>query len=127
LVYRIGNTTELASGTRIPPILGGVDPREARTGRSVEELIAIDPSLAGRSLNYVIEHNPVISILEQRDRTETTGLAGGGNLHQSYFWQERFFDCGLTEWPFVLAHLDVTNAPQSNYGYYGGGSRSALR
>jgi len=82
--FQIDNTTDLASGSRIPGILGGTS-----EGISVEELISARPDLRTKSIGSIIESNPIVSILKARTREQTTGLAGGGTMEQTFTWCER--------------------------------------
>jgi hypothetical protein len=118
--FEINNETELASGTRIPPILGGVDPSE-REGTSVEEVLKSNPSLETAPLYFIMATNPIISILEYRTRSETTGLEGGGAMRQTFTWREKYplidFGCtfflppGPTVLPFLSNAIGACHEP----------------
>jgi len=107
--FEIYNETELASGSRIPPILGGVHPGEK--GVSVEEVLESNPGLATEPLYVIIALNPIVSILEAKSQSETIGLEGGGAMEQTFIWCEKYplldFGCTffLPPWPAVLPFL----------------------
>lgn len=87
--FRIYNDTQLSSGTRIPPLFGGIHPSLAASGDTVEGLVRADPSLASVSLASLLRTHDIISILDIRTRAQTQGLhEGGGTLEQYYIWQE---------------------------------------
>jgi RHS repeat-associated protein len=118
--FQVHNRTTLESGTRIPPIFGGVDPKGAEAAFSVEELLQANPSLASQSLGSIMDSYPIISILESKTRRKTTGplnglleLEGGGTMRQTFIWREQYpllgcFDW-LPPWPIVLQFLTIDN------------------
>lgn len=100
--FRITNDTELRSGTRVPPILGGVHPSQEASATTVEDIIAANPFLASVPLPIIIATNPVISVLSMKRRDETRGLEGGGTMKQVFEWKEQHpFKCD----PLPLALL----------------------
>jgi hypothetical protein len=108
VAFWIHNVTDLASGSRIPPFLGGVDPATAANGTSVEKVLEQYPLLWFAPLPTIIDFFPVISILEPRLREETGGfldLEGGGTMEQIFVWQEQYFPCGLPSWPEIQMEL----------------------
>ena len=104
--FLVDNETELASGTRIPPILGGVLPTSAEA-RSVEEVIEEYPLLWLAPLSTIIDFFPIISILKPQTREETSGLEGGGTMEQVFVWREQYFACGLPSWPQIQSELET--------------------
>jgi RHS repeat-associated protein len=108
--FWIHNATELASGSRIPPILGGVDPNVTKDWTSVEKILEENPLLWPAPLMTIIDFYPVLSILEPRLREETGGfldLEGGGTMEQIFVWQEQSFACGLPSWPGIQSELEI--------------------
>jgi hypothetical protein len=110
VAFWVHNVTDLASGSRIPPILGGVDPATAASWTSVEEVLEQYPLLWFAPLTTIIDFFPVISILEPKTREETGGfldLKGGGEMQQVFVWQEQYFACELPSWPEIQSKLEL--------------------
>ena len=108
--FRIQNVTDLASGSRIPPILGGVDPNVRRDWTSVEKVLEEHPFLWPAPLMTIVDFFPVLSILEPKTREETggfLGLEGGGEMKQVFVWQEQYFACALPSWPQIQSELEL--------------------
>jgi hypothetical protein len=107
--FEVTNRTDLESGSRIPPILGGIDPLNAEQGLSIEEIIRQNPLLLGASVFTIIENYPVISILDKKTRGTTSGLGGGGTMWQSFKWHERYDKCSIEQypWPSYLDYLII--------------------
>jgi RHS repeat-associated protein len=106
--FEVTNRTDLESGTRIPPILGGIDPLNAEQGLSIEEIIRENPLLLGESVFTLIENYPVISILDKKSRDATSLLGGGGTMWQTFKWHERYDECAMQHlWPFYLDYLII--------------------
>jgi RHS repeat-associated protein len=89
ITFTIMNDTELSSGTRIPPILGGVHPSEEDSAFTIKELIRSQPILGFMPVISIIQLYPVISILDVKEREETSGLQGGGLITQTFQWHEQ--------------------------------------
>jgi hypothetical protein len=107
LGFRIDNDMTIESGTHIR----GREPELFRG--SVEELIELYPYLAERPLSEVIKKQNqygyrVISILSSQTTEQTHGMAGGGNLYQTFAWTEQYNECNLAGrlpqqiFPFML-------------------------
>jgi hypothetical protein len=110
IAFQVTNVTDLESGTRIPPILGGVDIDQADDAFSIEELVEANPWLRLVPLSDLITHFPIISILKTKTPEETEGLLGlegGGTMKQPFIWKEHYFECGLPPWPEVTHDLDI--------------------
>jgi hypothetical protein len=109
--YKIHNQTDLASGSRIPPLLGGVPVEWAGKGRSVEEVLDAGPwHWRFRPLWSIVDEFPIISILKAKTRDQTGGfldLEGGGDMEQTFFWKEQFFGCDLPPWPAIQSVLKI--------------------
>ncbi len=106
--YQVFNDTTLESGTRIPPILGGVDPNQVQKRFSIEEIIWQNPLLANKSVARLIDEYPIISILKSKNREETSFVEGGGNMEQTFTWYERYDPCLMNyPWPAVLEYLII--------------------
>jgi RHS repeat-associated protein len=107
--FQIDNDTDLASGTRIPQILGGADPNSPHA-TTVEDVISQEPHLAHRPLWWIMETRPIVSILNPRPRGSDL-LLGGGTMHQTFEWCESYplFGCVrfLPPWPSVVPFLNV--------------------
>jgi hypothetical protein len=120
--FEIHNITDLVSGSRIPPILGGIDPNSGEKGVSVEELLEQDPSLAYRTVGWLTEHYKIISVLKARTRNQTTNGMGGGTMEQTFIWYEQYpllgCDNSLPPWPVVRLFLNI-------FGGKSGGVRGA--
>jgi len=110
--FQIDNTTDLESGTRIPPELGGVHPRWEAEATSVEQLLKANPFLSPVPLWLIVATNPVISVLEPKSRQETSFLAGGGTMKQTFIWQEQYlrFACEESPLPITSSLLWVGRA-----------------
>ncbi len=82
--FWVYNKTDLASGTRLPRILGGTP-----GAPSLEELIEDHPELRNEPIGSLLQCHPISSILRARARWETVGLQGGGTMEQTFIWCER--------------------------------------
>ncbi len=82
--FWVHNTTDLASGTRIPRILGG-----RPEARSLEKLIKDYPNLRDQSFVAILLSYGISSILEAKERQETQDPQGGGKMEQTFLWCER--------------------------------------
>ena len=107
--FVVTNQTDLESGTRIPPILGGVDLSNAKQGLSIEEIIRDNPLLFNESLSTLIEQYPVISVLDPKSRAETSFGGGGGTMQQTFTWYEKYDECTIEQypWPVYLNYLVI--------------------
>ena len=106
--YQVHNDTTLESGTRIPPILGGVDPLLGENAMSIEEIIWQNPGLANQTVTELMDDYPVISVLESKKRGQTSLLEGGGTMEQTFTWYERYDPCLMRyPWPAVLEFLVI--------------------
>jgi hypothetical protein len=112
--YKISNVTDLESGTRIPPILGGVDISVAEKATSIEEIIMKNPLLATETIMTLMDDYQVISILKPRTREETKFLGGGGTMEQTFTWYERYDICTFLRYPWPL-YLDFLVIDRSLY------------
>jgi RHS repeat-associated protein len=91
--FEIRNETDLASGTRIPPILGGAPVEDASEAFSVEEILEWYPEISSWTLGQIMEQYPIISILSPKTREQTGGfldLEGGGTMKQTFIWFEPY-------------------------------------
>ena len=107
--FVVHNVTDLESGTRLPPIIGGTPTYEAGNATSIEELIWENPLLAVETVATLLENNPVISVLSPRTREQTSFLTGGGDMVQTFTWFERYDPCVVERypWPAVLNFLVI--------------------
>jgi RHS repeat-associated protein len=110
--YKIHNQTDLASGSRIPPLMGGVPVERDEEGISVEDVLEVGPwDWHSRPLWSIVDEFPIISILRPKTRDETGGfldLEGGGTMEQTFFWKEQFFGCDLPPWPAIRSVLEIS-------------------
>jgi len=72
----------------LPPVFGGVDP-EKEFGYSVEEVLEDKSEFGTFTLDWIVDHYPIISILKPVTRDETGYPEGGGRMEQTFIWQER--------------------------------------
>jgi len=89
VTFTIKNVTELSSGTRIPPILGGVHPKDVDSAVTVEQIVRRKPLLGRVPVISLIQIYPIISILDIQTREQTTGFGGGGTVSQTFVWDEQ--------------------------------------
>jgi hypothetical protein len=96
LRFEVRNQTDLASGSRIPPILGGASVEDAEEAWSVEEILEWKPEASNWQQRRLVEEYPVISILKAKTREHTggfLGIEGGGNMRQTFIWYESYSPC----------------------------------
>ena len=109
--WRVHNQTDLASGSRIPPLIGGVPVEQKEKGVSVEEVLETHPWYwQYKSIAAIIEEFDIISVLKAKTRDETGGFLGtegGGNMEQTFRWREQYFGCDLWPWPAINTVLRI--------------------
>lgn len=122
--FEITNQTDLASGSRIPPLMGGVEVHDIDKLNAVyvEDLITDNPSLGSKHLAWIVQHYDVISILHPRTRDETEGLQGGGTMRQTFIWYEAYPLLGCIRWlpPWPPAWINIEDYQGGDGG--GGGA-----
>ncbi|MBE0411756.1 MAG: RHS repeat-associated core domain-containing protein, partial [Anaerolineales bacterium] len=108
----VHNRTDLSSGTHFPMRY------EPEYRSSVEDIISKFPHLKKEQLQTIVNQYPVISILNDRTRSETQGMRGGGNMDQVFVWSEKRLNCTTKKLPWPVYLLFTEYGSWTDYEHY---------